>query len=262
MRRILIILIIPCLLSFQSSTDSYSFIGYRESSPVFFNVKNGDLVLRNSHENHLIANYISNRKPVFISEELIVVEYEENERLLASISNGKEEKVIPLKSKMTYISGDNHKIFYTNLRTSEIIMLSMNGEQTTNLKGNVVGFENECLYITQEHDPEIISANADVYKIDANNLGTKEKVANNISGENVFVLPKGNHIYDQILFDGEYRPCIFDVSSGNFALIDVPNEFRNQDCYYSYESESIEFYNPASLSVYTVNMPSSFMLKR
>lgn len=253
MKKLLILFVLPFLMSFNNGKEAfYKFIGYVDNTPVFYDAANNVLVQKRTDEIQIFKKIDSNKRAVFIKDDLLVLEFLDEGKLFALLIKKEVEKKIPIKSKMIYVSGNENKVFYTDLKTLEIAMLSMEGERKINAKGIVVGFEDDCLYFSQESDSDIISANVDIFRIDImDNKLIKEKVATNLSGEKTLVFFKGKYIYDDVLNSGEYRPSLINIKSGVIKTIEIPNEYRDFNAYFSLKENTINFYNPKNLETFS-----------
>jgi len=252
MKKLLLVLLLS--LFSASYADTYSFIGYSDSCPVFFNSSTKEIVLKKNDTLNVIKKIKSDNKAVFVKDELIVLEANENGNYFAHLIKGENEKKIPITGGLTFITGNENVLFYSDFRTSEIYMLSFEGIKKMNLQGIVVGFDENCLYYSKENNTEIVSANVDIYKVEIGDLSLKSEqlVVSNLAGEKTIILPKGRYIVDEKLHKGKYRLCLVETKSGNIEFLELPKEIKHFDFYYSLEKNSLDFYNVETLEIYSL----------
>jgi hypothetical protein len=181
-KRLLLFLFFPFLLSViciekYTSTNSYAFVGYKNNYPVFYELPSRNLLLVSNNLLDTLGNFDSSKKPIYVFEDLIVFEVINQGRRKLVLSKSGKENVISLAGEYFYIAGDNNQIYYTDTKTMSIWRATTTGiVEETNLKGYVSGFENECLYFNREHDPNLISANADLFKYDPEDHEKPQKI--------------------------------------------------------------------------------------
>jgi hypothetical protein len=107
-------------------------------------------------------------------------------------------------------------VLYVTDNDGAIKILQSGTVTDTGLKGWVVSIQDGFLYYNIEHNPEIIHANADLYKIDLKTLKNPERIVENISGEVTLVYPGGKFVYEEILYGGYFRPIIYSVDAGRY----------------------------------------------
>lgn len=262
MKRILSIYILSFLVfSFSTIREKhfYKFIGYIDKDPVFFDEVDNVIIKRKQNNLEIIKKIPLNKKAVFVKDDFLVLEVLENNKLFALLINNKQQKKIKLNSEMTYITGYKNHIFYTDLNTLDIIMITMEGEKKMNIKGWVIGVVKNYLYFSKISKSELPGPNIDVYKIKINDPNsTIQKVASNLSGENTLIFQNGEYIYlyDMVLHSGEYTPTLINVSKGKCEILDIPNEYKYGTPYFSNINKSINFYNSENLEIFIYHIHS------
>jgi hypothetical protein len=233
--------------------DNFNFIGYRDSCPVFFNNTKHEIVIKKNDTLRIIKKINTGIKAIFVKNELIVLESNENGNYFAHLIKGEREKKIPITGDLTFITGNENMIFHSDFSTSEIYMLSFEGSKKMNLKGLVVGFDENCLYYSKENNAEIISANVEIYKVEIGDFNLKsELVASNLAGEKTIILPKGRKIVDEKLHKGKFRLCIIETISEKIVFLDLPKENKHFGFYHSLEKNTLDFYNNETLEIYSI----------
>lgn len=240
----------------------YSFIGYVEQNPVFFESVSRSLVKDNNGKLEVIEKVTSSMDPVFIDNELIVfsnLDAKEGGELF--LSKGEKKKKFETNDIIYNVVGDENNVFYSdNFNKNIIRRVSFEEDKETILSGYVVGFENQCLYFSKEHAPNLIRANADIFKYDFQiNKQPPVKVGVNLSGEMTYIIPGGDYIFDKILHEGEYQPSILEVSTGMFSILDVDIE-KYGSCYYSYFLNKLVFFDPLTMEKKILKLPNTYDL--
>lgn len=258
------ILSLVVFLCNRAENGPYLFVGYRNDIAVFYDAGNSKLILENEGKFEEILEVPRFRKVVFVNNDLIVYREVKKDSVFIVLSKHGTENEYPVNSDLTYISGNETRVFYTDLETetNEIIEISDKRLNRTSLQGYVVGADSNSLYFSKEHDPDLVNANADIYSIDIDQIASfPKKIANNLSGENTYIFPDGQLIYDNILYEGSYHPIILNVSSGKYAFLEMNISTVDHPCYYSYKGKSLIFYDPISFSKDTVEVPNVFILE-
>jgi hypothetical protein len=239
---------------------SYSFIGYKENNPVFYESMSGKLVLRLEDKTEVIESFESNRYPIFISNNFTVLRTDNEEGITLELKNNGDIKKYFIGNKLYCYTGFDGGFYYTDNKTMKVVLLTLNEKMVTNYSGCVVGYELGYLYASKEHDANLISANADIFKHNTKNQEKPSRVATNISGEMTYILPGGKYIFDQILHDGEFKPTITNISTKKFAILNIGSEYGG--CYYSYQDGALIFYKPSTLESKIIIIPNEFNISR
>lgn len=244
----------------SSEEKLFSFIGYRENNPVFYESNSGKLVMKIEDETEVIESFESNKYPIFISNNFTVLRIDNDEGITLELKNNGDIKKYFIGYKLYCYAGFDGGFYYTDSKTMKVVLLTLNKKVETNYSGCVVGYELSYLYTSKEHDSNLISANADIFKHDTKNQEISIKIATNLSGEMTYIFLGGKYVFDKLLFNGQYRPSITDVRTGKFAILNTEGEYGN--CYYSYEHEALVFYKSSTLESKIVNVPSDISLTR
>lgn len=251
MKRLLLVRLL-CLFS-VCQANNFHFIGYKDICPVFYNNIKHEIVVKKNDSLNIIKKTNSDNKAVFVRNELIVLETNKNGIYYAHLNKGEIEKKIPITGDLTFVVGNENLIFYSDFKTNEIYRLSFEGIERMNIKGLVVGFDENCLYYSKENNDQINSVNVDIYKVVFGVLNSKpELVVSNLAGEKTVILPKGKRIVDEKLYKGKYRLCIIELRPEKLAFLEIPIEIKNFGFYYSLEKNTLDFYNNETLGIYSI----------
>lgn len=254
-----IALVLLCSIqTYAFPSSKYQFLGYVSTYPVFTNLEGDVVTVRGGEElSAPLYKLDQSQKALYIKDNtFIYIESCHNRSCLVFIK-GDEEYKFETNEKVFKLYGDEEKAFFTSSISKKVLKITKEGISETGIIGNVVGFVDNCIYFSNEHDPKLVYANADIFKTDVDNFD-RSLVAMNVSGESTYILPDGRYIYDQMLFQGEFRPCIIDVKATKHALLDVNSLFIDNSCFFSFQLNKLVFFNAENLDLYPVEIPTDF----
>ncbi|WP_281763425.1 hypothetical protein [Neptunitalea lumnitzerae] len=237
MKNLFLLLVLLPILVFSQENEPVVFVGFINKEPVFDNYKKHKLYNPDDLFEDSILVYPETYALVKVQDSTIV--YTTNDQTIVSV-NGKEttynlySAFIAIDSLgSVYVTDYDDALKVKKLTSGKIV--------DTGIKGYVVSILDTDLYVTREHDPNIIHTNADLFKI---NLETKltTKVATNISGEDTIVFNSGLYIYDTILKDGTFQPAVYDVKKDKYIMLELSDTFSNSLVYDNYIDRKLVFY--------------------
>lgn len=256
MKQVLLVLAIPFLLALSAEKRIiYNFIGYVDDFPVFFDETHHILIKVVDGRSEVIGEIDSDKEAIFIKNDMLVLQCTTAGNLYALMVKGDKEIRIPLRCDLTFITGDENALFYTDFNTYEIIKLSLDGAIDIGIKGLVVGLDKNYLYITQDNlKLSDGGPNVNVYRIDLlSSISNKEIVAKDFSGEQTKIFPGGRYIFDYYLHKGDYKPVVINTISNEIKFLNIPFEYSSFSNYLSIDSNEINFYNPYTLHLFKVD---------
>jgi len=254
------------LSSFESNKNiigksSKMFVGYQKENPVFDSSDEKTLYVLKNEKLELLTKYSVNYSVRIVKDNYIC--YSEKTKagtnIVVSIS-GKERK-IPIISKFTYVTINNDgTIYYTDLKQSNSIKeISSNSQpKLTGISGYIITCLEGYLYYSKEHDENIESANADIFKYDLKTKKTK-RILINVAGEGTIIFPDQNYIFDEILTGGEYKPILYSVKDKKYTLL--PKKYAGAP-YYSYQKKCLIYYDDDGKEIEKLEIPRKFTISR
>lgn len=147
-----------------------------------------------------------------------------------------------LDFKFSHVAADDSICFISIKTTNEIVKIRGNYIEKTGLFGSVICLDSSYLYFSKEHDPNLMQANADIYRIDLSTMKISEKIIVNVSGESTLIIPGGKYIFDEKNISGKFMPVLYNITERNYKVLDI--DLNNYPLpYFSFQKKCLVLYN-------------------